>query len=339
MLARHPFAVLVSIFIAVQSPLVSAQDPSSNRAQSLFQRGRESMKKGQLEDALRYLIESQTLDPKPGTLLNIALCEEKLGRLVRARSRLHEFDDSAQADDDRRPLALRHLADINQKLPHVTIRLERQGAQEVVVRLDGANVEKADLGVPLPLDPGEHVLVVTRTDGQERTSNFQIAERQELLQVLDWADAPEAPRASAPRLTPSTPGAVADARSSSTDPPQNHEGPRRLAGMILGGLGVAAAAATALSTFEVLSNKRTIEEHCDVRGCDADALEATSAGRTWSTVGTVSGIVAVASMGAGAYFLFVHPSPPNRTTLPRSIRAMGVEVGPSGPTLTVAGSF
>jgi hypothetical protein len=336
MAANYRFIFGISILATLQSPLLWAQDSSLDRAQLLFQRGRDSLKNGRLQDAMRDLTESQRLDPKPGTLLNLALCEEKLGLLVEARAHLHQFEDVAQRDDDRRPLATRHLVDIDDKLPRVTIRLGPEGAPAIVVRLDGRNLEKGELKSPLPVDPGEHDLVLVRPDGKERRIPFHIEERQQLLQIAEWTDAAESPRAPSGSPSPAT-GAARQSEPEGSSAVGDLRESRRLAGLILGGVGVAAAGGAALSAIEVLKYKKIVEEHCDARGCNADALAAAGPGKTWSTVGTVTGIAAVAFIGTGAYLLLVDGASRPRGVSARHVDGVGLTVGPFGATL--AGSF
>ncbi|SRR6266498_5166113 len=337
MIARTRLALTILACIATIASAASAQDSSASQAQSLFERGRESMKNGQLQDALRDLTESHALDPKPGTLLNMSLCEEKLGRLIKAGLHLREFLGWTALDDDRRELASRHLRDIEQRMPHVTLRLDKKSASGTMVQIDGAKVDSGTLDVPLPLDPGEHILLLTRTDGMERRTAFQIKERQDLLQIVEWIDAPDTRGLSASSTT--TQPNSTNARQASVDATEGHGGTARIAGIVLATIGVAAAIGTAVSAFEVLKDKREVEQHCDARGCDADALEAASAGKTWSAVGTATGITAMVGMGAGAYFLFFASSKSKAGMSPTSSRLLGLQLRATGPIFTVAGTF
>lgn len=80
-------------------------------AERLFQEGRELMQKGQLDEACARFAESLELEPAVGTLLNLASCMERSGRVPRAcelyaeardLSKSSGRDDRARFAEDRR---------------------------------------------------------------------------------------------------------------------------------------------------------------------------------------------------------------------------------------------
>ncbi|HEY6459621.1 MAG TPA: hypothetical protein VIY73_05695, partial [Polyangiaceae bacterium] len=71
-----------------------AEPTPANRtlAQSLFEEARKLMAAKDYAAACPKLAQSETLDPSPGTLLNLAVCHQEAGRLATAWS---EFNDAA----------------------------------------------------------------------------------------------------------------------------------------------------------------------------------------------------------------------------------------------------
>lgn len=128
-------------------------------AQSLFEDGRRLMAAGDFESACPKLAESQTLDPSGGTLLNLAVCHEKQGRLATAWSDYKEALSIARRDNrtDRFEVAREHLATLEPQLPSLTIRVARAKPEQQVL-LDGAAVRAAAWGTPIAVDPGPHRL-------------------------------------------------------------------------------------------------------------------------------------------------------------------------------------
>jgi hypothetical protein len=337
MIARTVTLFLTLTCVATLGHPASAQEFSLGQAELLFQRGRESMKNGQLPEALKNFADSYELDAKPGTLLNMSLCEEKLGHLMKARAHLRQFLDWAPSDDDRRQLALRHLNDIDPRIPHVTIRLGERMAPTTAVRIDGTAMGDLDSKTPLPIDPGEHTLAVMAADGTERKTTFHIKERQDLLQMVDWGDATDG-RLPLPVSSTPPPPTTTVARERAVEPTESAGRQLSLPGVILGTVGAAAAVGTAFCALEVLWNKRVVEQHC-VGGCDAEALDAASAGKKWSIAGTAMGATAVVGLGAGAYFLFFRAPKASGTPVPSSTAKLRIHVRATGPIFALSGTF
>src|SRR4051812_8772615 len=61
-----------------------AEPSSSAFAEALFREGKHLLSAGKLDEACPKLEESQRLDPKPGTLINLAYCHERQGRAATA---------------------------------------------------------------------------------------------------------------------------------------------------------------------------------------------------------------------------------------------------------------
>ncbi len=93
------------------SPKRPSAASDREHAEQLFQEGRELMQKGQLEEACARFAESFELEHAVGTLLNLASCMERSGRVPRACELYTEArdlsksggrDDRARFADDRR---------------------------------------------------------------------------------------------------------------------------------------------------------------------------------------------------------------------------------------------
>src|SRR5262245_31572922 len=84
--------VLVSVAALSWSEMGRCQQQTI--AEGLFREGRQAMRKGDYAAACPSLAESQRLDPSPGTLLNLAICEEQLGHLATAWAKYREVADT-----------------------------------------------------------------------------------------------------------------------------------------------------------------------------------------------------------------------------------------------------
>ncbi|MEO7330625.1 MAG: preprotein translocase subunit TatA, partial [Minicystis sp.] len=76
-----------------------AGDPA--QADALFKEGRSAFDRHDFPTACAKFEQSQAADPAAGTLLNLALCEEKLGKLLPARAHAKEVLASLSPRDDR----------------------------------------------------------------------------------------------------------------------------------------------------------------------------------------------------------------------------------------------
>ena len=107
----------------------------------LFREGRAAMQAGRYAEALSLFEASQRHDPALGTLLNVAVCEEKLGKLVSARAHLDEAHGAATPADQRRALIARRVAELDQRMPRLTVRGPSALGGDVEVKLDGRPID------------------------------------------------------------------------------------------------------------------------------------------------------------------------------------------------------
>jgi hypothetical protein len=289
-------AVACALALTVAVPcFADAPGPPAGQAELLFRRGRDALRIGRFEAAQDYLAESYRLDPSPGTLLNLALCEEKTGRIVSALAHLRLFLGTVPADDDRRDLAVRRLRDVEDRMPRLVIHIDEATRAAATLRLDGVPVDLQAARDPLPLDPGEHALVVELPGEVPRTTTLRVREHQQLVQVIVSHPTSAAPSALPAQAEPRPPRASAPEATPRTDT----GGGRRRAALVVGGLGVVAMVGAAVAGFEVLADKRIVSDHCRPNGCDPEAVSAANDGRAWSGVGTTLGTVAVTGLAVG----------------------------------------
>jgi hypothetical protein len=293
--ALVPLLLWSACAILFPSP-AHAQLSGETAAETLFRTGRDAAKRGDLLTACKLFLESYTLDRKNGTLLNLALCEEKSGRWARALEHFGEFLERAPPDDDRRSLAARRRAGVEARIPRV--RLAIGAVKPTSVRIDGVDVSQT-LDTWLPLDPGEHRLDVHGSSGRPKTSTFSLQEREKLTLRLDVDSdrVVEPPARSAVAIASDR-----NSRGTAARPARNRANARAVGIALVGG-GVAALVASLPATLLVLEKRDLVEEHCAAGRCDAEGLHAADAGKTWSLVSTVAVVLGVVGLASGAYVL------------------------------------
>jgi hypothetical protein len=153
-------AVLAAGGLLVRPAPAQPLDPAA--ATELFERGRAALKLEHYEAACADFADSERFDPKVGTLLNLAECEEHLEHLVSARAHWQQAADLAHSQGDaRESVAAQHFASLDPRVPKLTVRLRTETAPLATVRRDGVELGPASLGVALPVDPGSHTVLVS----------------------------------------------------------------------------------------------------------------------------------------------------------------------------------
>src|SRR5579872_5133428 len=145
----------------------------SAAAEALFRDGRGLAEAGDDARACPFFAESFRLDPALGTLLNLATCEENTGKLASAWEHYGELLDRSADDDPRHAIALQRKAVLVRQLPWLTITLARAPAGTRVVH-DGMELSTPSLGMPLPVDPGAHEVVVLAPGHVVRTYDIHV---------------------------------------------------------------------------------------------------------------------------------------------------------------------
>jgi hypothetical protein len=151
-----------------------SRDPAA--AETLFREGRALMASAMYREACPKFDESFRLDPAPGTLLNLADCEERTGRLATAWAHYHELATELRPHDERLAIAVHRAALLEPRLPRITIGPSSRLSSELHVWRDDVELGSASFAVPLPVDPGTHTVRVYRGDRPFLRTSFALRE-------------------------------------------------------------------------------------------------------------------------------------------------------------------
>ncbi len=168
------FLVLSSALLVLAPAIALADGTGTATADSLFRDGRRAADAGNFAVACPKFEESYKLDPAPGTLLNLADCEENRGQLSRAWQHFRQLHDLLPVSDDRRPIAEKRAQSLELRAPKLRIVLTSSVPASVM--RDDVLMVPGSLGVSLPVDLGKHVIVVTAPGRQEMRYEMAIAE-------------------------------------------------------------------------------------------------------------------------------------------------------------------
>jgi len=289
--------------------------PAAPVAEGLFQQAKASLAAGQVAEACAKFQESQHLDPALGTLLNLALCHERQGKLASAWSELTDAAAMAERSGqlDRLRFARGALAKLEGKVPQMLIRVAKR-APDLELRIDGQSIGQAAWGSPIPLDPGIHRLDATAPHKQPWARSFEIVAGASpvTLEVPALVAAPE-PAGSTPPSpdTNASPKTLSEAPLLSSAPPAAIHDPRRTWGYAAGALGIVGVAAGTYFGFTTIAKQNIVEENCNAASCrNQTGMDADRAAHRAATVADVSFGIGLAAVIASAYLLLTADDAP-----------------------------
>lgn len=178
------FSGTLLVWLGLMACLSSPAHAQGNAtlAEALFDEGRNLFEARDYDKACAKFKESQRLDPATGTLLNLAMCYEKAGRLATAWSTWREAASSARAANqpDREEHARDMAKKLEGKLARMTIMVKGDTniPQGFWVTQDGTPQPPAAWGVSLPIDAGAHHFEAGAPGFLTWTSDVQIKDGQ-----------------------------------------------------------------------------------------------------------------------------------------------------------------
>ena len=290
------FGAFVAISVAASSARADGPPTNESAADALFTEAKALMMDGEDAAACPKLAESQRLDPGTGTLLMLALCHERTGRIASAWEEYREALGRAEKErrTDRAELARRHVASLEARLVRVRVRVadEDPALPGFEVRRDGEPIAPAGWLVPVPLDPGAHVFEAFSQGERLWTTSLSVGNEPGEQEVL------------VPKLR--LPSPPAPAPSALTIAPREHESPRpverepshplRIGAYGAGVLAVAGIVIGSIYGVYAIADRRQAERLCPAYPCAAGAVEANDSAKASAVISNI----AFAAGGASA---------------------------------------
>jgi len=206
---RLSLSLVPAAFVLLSSTAAFAQtDLERATARDAANSGRASFEAGQYEKAIDQFSRAEQLVHAPPHLLYLARAQAKLGKLVAAHETYLKITretlkpNAPKAFSDAQGFAEQELAAVDARLPYVTVTLQGAPANGVSIDMDGTLLPSAMIGIPLPIDPGQHVFKATGSATSEPVT-VRIAEAAKQSVVLKAnpvaaAPPPVAPAAAGP---------------------------------------------------------------------------------------------------------------------------------------------
>jgi hypothetical protein len=145
-------------------------------ATQLYEDAKTLFKKGDLAPACEKFAESQRLDPQLGTLLRLAACYEKIGKTASAWASFKDAVAIASQRHDSREAAARAAAErLESRVCKLTIVVDAGAPPDLGVSSNGNSIGRALFGSPMPVDPGDYLLMAKAEGFEDWTQKIVIA--------------------------------------------------------------------------------------------------------------------------------------------------------------------
>ena len=298
------FAWSSALVVALTFVAHGARADKITDAEDLFRRAKALMAQNKHEEACPLLGESYRLDPGMGTLLNLALCHERIGKTASAWGEFRAVEQQAHAasppNESRARFAREHADKLEKRLSRVKINVP-EGARVpgLVIKVDG-EPKGEPLWAGVPVDPGTRVVEASATNKKPAVYKVKIDD-EGVLQNVTIAPLADVPVAAAPAIGPGTSGGGMEAVEEYAE-----NRARRTTGYVIGGIGVATLAVGVVFGVAAIVNDSSAK-NCSpcVRGsADATASDqSTDRALVFANIANVTVPLGVLATAAGAYLV------------------------------------
>ncbi len=334
------FAFAMAFSLALPGKALAQSGADKAAAEALFQAGRDLMNAGKFDQACEKFEGSQKLDAGLGTLLFLADCYEKAGRLASSWATFREAESIAagRGDQARGEIAKERSAALEPRLSKLWIKVADGNDLRTQVKRDGEAIPRESWGVALPTDAGQHVLEASAPGRKTWSSKVAITGEGAnvsvdvpVLDALTETASPSLPPAPAAATTPVTPA---------ESPHASHT--QRTMSFIAGGIGVVGLGLGTYFTVNASGKKSDSLKHCETNQpnlCDSTGVGLRNQALSSARLATAFMIGGGVLLAGGVVLYLMAPSSGPSTT--GSVRTLRVAAGaaPGGGHVVLGGDF
>lgn len=276
--------LVVALGTVVVQPSAWAQtDDDRAGARVAATEGVKAINEKRWADAADLFTRAESLVHSPVHLLYLARAQEKLGKLVKARENYNRIireslkPDAPEAFRQAQTSAQQEVGPLEPRIGAVTVQLAGEKGQ-VTVTNDGEKVPPALIGLPLPVDPGNHTFVAQGTDLKSDPVAVTVAEGGKAAVTLTVKAAPGTLALDAPPVPPggvkpagTAPPAGPTTAAATTAPPGTSPEPSsssgsngaKIGGFVALGVGVVGVGLGTVFLLQSKSKKSDADDLCN----------------------------------------------------------------------------
>jgi len=280
---------------------------------------------GDYPKAIEMFTRAEGVVHSPTHLLFIARSYSKLGQLVKAREAYLKITREAvpagapEAFKRAKSDATEELTSLEPRIPYVSVVVQGAGPDPITVNMDDIQIPPTLVGIPRPLDPGEHRFQAFAPGLESNATTITLKEGARETVVLTLQPAAEAKPAAG-----ATPGAAAPAEQPAESPGDagistaDIDAGANIPMWVSFGVGAVGLGLGTLFLVQSSSKRSDADALCGSGTCPAseraEIEDLDSSADTLGTLGVVGLGVGVVGVGAGLYFLLTQDASPAAAT-------------------------
>lgn len=290
--------------LAVLLAALAITTPSAANDDRPMKEGLAAEKAGRWQAAADAFQRAVADKPTAHAEYHLALAEEKLGHFVSALAHFDAAERAAttQKAHDVRAGAAKHAAEVKKKIAKLTIDVDSRPG--LVVTLDGKQVDDADLGRPIDVDPGAHSVTAAYRDGDAVRRSITLGEGASDSVALE-------PAKRAAKHREHGDGAEAPAVSTADS--------HTLAWVSLG-VGAVGVAAGSFFALQAKHQRDELRDYCPTNECGPEAQATLDTGKRNANVATGAFVVGGVGLALGAVLLLGDSSSDAKASAGPSVR-------------------
>lgn len=309
--------VLLALWCCPTVATAEASAADKAAAEALFKQAQALADEGRYGAACPKFAASQQLDAGLGTLLHLADCYEKLGKLASAWATFEQAISvaTARGEQDRATIARVRAAALLPQLSQLVLNVPTELPEGFEVQQNGVPVPPAAFGSPVPVDPGTWLIRASAPNHQPFETSVTVVAGQLQPYTVSLPELIENPPPDPLPATSSTDGAAApdpslDKGSARPRAVRSTAGSQRTLGLIIGSAGLIAGVVSGVYTIMALSSNSDSKDLCDPRDlnrCSVPGKQERDEALSQANVATITGIIGFAGVAAGATLYFTAP--------------------------------